>query len=134
VGNLQPPRLVEEPEPEIVPEVATCKRGHPKIPENQRRHRDGWRCRACERHTAAERKARSGVTGKKKMYTSTRQMTKCPPSEVARSMAIKEARMLLGLPWKEYKALYGSKASTALAIIAAAGDPVALEALKKEGR
>jgi hypothetical protein len=132
--------LVEEPEREsaggaereAVGGDGTCKRGHPKTPENQRRHKNGWRCRACERYTEAERRKRTAAPPKKTMYTSSRPVTRTTPSDIARNNAIKEARTLLGLSWRGYKALYGSKASTALAVIAAADDPAALDALKRD--
>jgi hypothetical protein len=62
--------LVVEPDPEppadeTAQEPATCKRGHPRTPENIRKHKHGWRCRACERHTHAERVARKSAEEKK---------------------------------------------------------------------
>jgi hypothetical protein len=47
---------------------------------------------------------------------------------------MQEARALVGLSWGEYRAVYGGSWAVALAVVAAAGAPAALEALKKENR
>jgi hypothetical protein len=132
--------LVEEPEPEAAEDVATCKRGHPRTPENMRRHKRGWRCRACERHTHAERVARKrALEGEPpprapESYSRPRSKDRSTRYDVARNLAMQEARALVGLSWGEYRAVYGGSWAVALAVVAAAGDPVALEALKKENR
>jgi hypothetical protein len=41
---------------------------------------------------------------------------------------------VVGLSWGDYRKTYGGGLVTALAVVAAAGDQEALEALKKEGR
>jgi hypothetical protein len=134
--------LVRGPEPEQVAAApcGTCKRGHPRTPENMRRHKRGWRCKACERHTHAERVARKReLEGERpprapESYSRPRPKDRSTRYDVARNLAMQEARALVGLSWGEYRAVYGVSWAVALAVVAAAGDPVALEALKKENR
>jgi hypothetical protein len=132
--------LAEEPPPAGGAEVETCKRGHPKIPENLRRHKGGWRCRACEQHTKAERKERRAASapaqGKTQKPGEPRPTDRSSEWDIARSAAMKEAKDMLGMSWDVYRSTYGCRRSTAEAVAAAAavGDADALEALKKENR
>jgi hypothetical protein len=124
--------LADVPAPEPPPEeVPTCKRGHPRTAENLRRTSRGMRCRPCERICDAERRK---ANPRPKKVREPRPTNRSTPYDIKRNIAINEARKVVGLSWGDYRKTYGGGLVTALAVVAAAGDQEALEALKKDGR
>jgi hypothetical protein len=111
----------------------TCKRGHARTPENTRGHGSKSRCRPCERQTHAEwvarKRAEAGPKPRKQ-----RSKDRSTPGDIARSEAISAATTALGMSWRAYRDMYGSKVSTARSVVeaVAAADQAALEALRRD--